>query len=237
MKETLQLLRELAQRDAAIARGGARRNALEVSLERQRELIRAAEGAAQAAERSFRELEASTTRQSNALRDERTALEERRNSLATLMAPKLQEAALREISTTELSLDERELQVLTLLEQVERLQKVAHELQQNRDKVQSAGLAQAADARAEFEVISQRELQLREERTAMASQCPAPILQQYDRAKLKYPTDPIAAIDNHHCSGCRMQIGAQIGLQVLKVGEGDLKVLVRCPGCSRLLFP
>jgi len=72
--------------------------------------------------------------------------------------------------------------------------------------------------------------QLRNERTALASTTPPYLLAQYEALRATF-SNPVAAVQNGTCGGCKIRVSANTAERVRASRE-----IVTCEHCSRILF-
>ena len=143
----------------------------------------------------------------------------------------MQQAAEREIEHVSRQLSAKEellLQVITDIEAQEAaingLNEKLAQLRADFEKVDQEGREITTN-------LAQREREHTEERAKITPTIDAASLSMYNRVKDKYPTDPLVPLKGLTCSGCFMQLGPQIVVQISR-GEG----LQRCRGCSRIVY-
>ena len=165
------------------------------------------------------------------VRDEREKLVARRKALVTLNNYKLQQSAEKEIEYAAKQLDAQEDLVIKLMEEVEALT----------SRHATAASAQAAlekkieDEKLEIESLfvnlKEREDNCLDQKAALITKVDAGSLGVYNRVRERYPKDAVVALNGGNCTGCLMQLGPQILVQLSKANA-----VIKCRGCGRILF-
>ena len=165
------------------------------------------------------------------LRDEQSKLIDRRKALGSFPSLKLQQAAQKEIENTSRDLSTREETLLGQLDELEALEKkfndrVTFEAEESKE-IESA-TSEFLEMKTGFDERRKRQL---EQRQILVAQVDPASLVTYDRVHDKYMMDPVVPLQGKNCSGCFMQLGPQV---FVILNKGD--ALVRCPGCSRIVY-
>jgi predicted nucleic acid-binding Zn-ribbon protein len=165
------------------------------------------------------------------LRDTKVKIESRKNEVATLGNYKIQEAALREIALNEKQLTLAEDSLLEILDKIEqgrhKIATLTAELRQKSEKVEKLQI-NASEAE---EIFQRREDEYRESQNEVRKKLSPEILQEYERAKIKQPMDPIAELRGNACNKCLCKIRPQVALDIQHQGKP-----ARCPNCGRLII-
>ncbi len=169
--------------------------------------------------------------------DER--IEKLRGELNSAVTNKQYAAVLNELNTVKATRSELEDRILQEMERIEQLDEQFEVLQKQRgerDKVRDVAAGELKQREAE---IGQRLAELSDERDAAAAEVPAAELAIFDEMADAYDGEamaPIEEIDRRHreyaCGACHMHVPFE-QISVL-VGGGD--ALVRCTACNRILY-
>jgi predicted nucleic acid-binding Zn-ribbon protein len=165
------------------------------------------------------------------LKDEQLKLVERRRALATFSNYKLQQAAAREIENSGRQISEQESGILGEMDAIEKMASELAALSQAFQESDKEFVALAADTHGTIETLDSRIVDKQSERSALLQDIDKKLLNEYARVQHKHPQDPIVPLIDNKCSGCHMNMTAQISVQLAK---GD--ALVRCRGCGRILY-
>lgn len=221
----------IGQIDAKLARIFAERKKLEaLRVERSQALDRGAQSA-QAKEIEHKTQERSYQREEKRLKEEQQKLVDRRKALATLGNYKLQEAAEREIEHSADRLGSQEEGLIALLDQLEKIKNESDQLKSAFEKMHQDFQTFEEEARATLETLEERKREATSDRAQQASVIDPASLQAYERIHQRFPMDPVVKINNSACSGCFMQVGPQV---VIQITRGD--ALIKCRGCGRILY-
>lgn len=165
------------------------------------------------------------------LKLERTGLEMRRGSLATLNNYKLQQAAEREIDHALTELGKAEEFAIEILSEADNFEGALKKLSDDLESKQAAFKLFEEDAKGTIVSLDEREARNKAERQELAAGVEKTALQTYERIRDKFPDSPIVPVKSGNCSSCFMSVGAQMTVQLL---QGN--ALIRCRGCGRILF-
>ena len=223
-------LSALGATDAVLFSVVAESSRLEAQMETRAAEVKAAEQKASELQKKADERRTAYQREEKKINEEREKLTLRRKALTTLSSYKLQQAASKEITLAEEGLGTQEEGIISILDEAERLSTEAKAAGELASKLKGSWDSWAAETRGQLETLYQRAEEYRAERIPKVALIPGNILIHYDRVRSKFPSDPVAVVTNHSCTGCFMSIGPQ---QELQIRRGI--ALVRCPGCGRIL--
>lgn len=165
------------------------------------------------------------------LSEERSRVTERRKALKTLGTYKLQQAAEREIDLTARQLSQREDGLIKMLAEAEAADKELISADQAIQSKRAELQAFETEARATMVVLEERSAVHQGHREELLRKIDPALISQYNKVKDKHPGDALVAVKHNSCTGCFMQIGPQIIVQIARGGP-----LQRCPGCGRILY-
>lgn len=166
------------------------------------------------------------------IKEERQKLVDRRKAIYSFNDYKVQQTAQKEIEFASKQLDAREEHLIPVLDEIEILKKDydnvfndCKALKQSLDKLKNDKIAIEAN-------YKKREEESLQKRDKIIQDIPREALQEYNKAKVRNPIDPVVAITSDSlCGGCSMKLGSQI---LVEVSRGDR--IIRCPGCNRVLY-
>lgn len=165
------------------------------------------------------------------LRTEQQKLVDRRKTLHTLGDYKLQMAAEREINANARQLSQQEDKLITVLEQIEVLEKNAKKTEDLYNSLRDEVAGLEADFEATIANHTERQKVAEQEREQLASQINRADLQAYDRVRERYVADSVVPLKGMACGGCFVELGQQFVQNVMRG-----KDLVRCKNCGRIVF-
>jgi uncharacterized protein len=234
MNENQNILKNLvviSRIDSKIAAVVAERTKLEEKLNAKRRAAKASELDSREKAKAFQDRKAIYEREERHLKESQAKLVDRRKSLTTLGAYKLQMAAEREIEAASKQLLGQEEHFVKMLDQIEELEAAANQ-------AQAAFLAVKADAESfEKEVkdalvtLEERIGEYTRERELEAPQLDERNVATYNRAKERFPMDAVVPLKQNVCGGCFLELGPQM---MVEIARG--RTLVRCRGCGRILY-
>jgi len=232
-RSLLERFRTLAAIDANIARLNNERKKIELDLKNSTADALKAQQECVPAEKHLAERRQRYQKEERTIRDESERLKDRRKSMSALATYKLQQAAEREIEASAHQLKAREDMLLTMLEELEGLEKKFNDLKSRTQELQKRAhdlRAEAHDMVAATDARLQEELKQRDEIIKTLDKDPLAV---YQRVRERYPNDPMVPIKSgNSCSACFMQLGPQV---LVLFGRGES--LVKCAGCGRLVYP
>jgi predicted nucleic acid-binding Zn-ribbon protein len=227
----LPLLIELSKLDGRIVILQAQLKQAENELKTRTQAISALQSKRDARGKLASDKKALAAREEKGIKLERDRINERRRALGTLNNYKLQQAAEREIDYVSKQLSQREDLLLSLMRDIELLDKELHEgdasLQGMRDEFTACEKSVAEAAAGIHEELKSLQADRAKQAQVIGN---VQVLTNYGRVVAKYPSDPIVDVVNREsCAGCFMKVGPQVPVQI---SRGDV---VKCPGCGRIL--
>ena len=221
----------LSKIDAAMARIFAEKKATETALSNKEAELKKALADKASKQKIAEDRRKKYNAEDVFIKDEQAKIVERKKALNTLHSYKLQQAATREIDYNSRQLKVREDGLLKLLEEAEQAEKALTASTEKLEALQKELEAARKDSAESLVLLEKRRSERAAEREAVLPSVLPAILQQYDRIKSRFPVDPMVAVSNNSCSGCHIQVAAQLMVQIHK---GDS--MVRCRGCGRILY-
>lgn len=226
----LKLLIQLSEIDSSLAAIDRDRKRLEKDLASQKEAIRSKAIIFRDKDQVAKKKQLISQEEDKAIKMEQVRLTDRRKALGTFTNYKLQETALREIENNARQLGLREEALITIIDEADGLTKETVQIRaelESEKKEYDKFLVLSAET---FSNLSDKEARYQTQRGTLLPEIPSSELSVYERTRARHPDSPLAFIKNATCSGCFIQIGPQVSLQVLRGNS-----LVKCPGCSRIL--
>jgi predicted nucleic acid-binding Zn-ribbon protein len=157
--------------------------------------------------------------------------EKMKSHAASLKTNKEYQAHLFEIELANKKRGEFEEKILLAMDKIDQLQKTAKELEEKKKALERvfAEEKQVLDAqdRELAEELGQLEVKHRE----ASARIEKGLLERYSQIKASRKDQPLAAVRDGMCAGCRLQIPPQLIAQVKR--SDDLHV---CPYCRRMLY-
>jgi len=221
----------LSKQDLTLLALTGQRNKLQKELNDKKAVVKKAEEEAVRRGILLKEKQERYRKEEKLIKEEHDKLINRRKALASFTNYKVQQGAEKEIEQSGKQLRIREDALLTVMEDIERLEKEYKVADEARINAVNAYEAVAKDAGQVFSEIEDQHATVSDKRTAIATALESQALTMYDRVRNKYPADPVVPVKEGSCSGCYMRMQPQV------INSIQAKTaLVRCPGCGRILY-
>ena len=165
------------------------------------------------------------------LRDDRDKISRRRGEVVNFSNYKVQQSAEREIATAEAALTKKEDALLEILEASEQDEKQVVSLRARIKEASAKHDTLAMGLVEALEALEDREGRLKLRRQEILASLDEETVQTYERARERYPSDPLALIKGQACGNCAMSVRPQLLLEIRFNGK-----VTRCTGCSRVLI-
>ncbi|NLF24466.1 MAG: hypothetical protein GX589_02255 [Deltaproteobacteria bacterium] len=217
--------------DAFIAGINSEKKKLVDQLAAKRQNLAALELSAKEKAYALRERKLYYEREDLHLKESQQKLVERRKALTTLGSYKLQVAAEREIEAAARQLAAQEERYVNTLDELDALEAAAVETKSAFETATEDLKNFQEEAKETSKVLEERLKGYMTERDAMVPLIDQKSLALYNRVKDKYPMDAVVVFSQNACSGCFLELGPQV---TLEIARGN--ALVRCRGCGRILF-
>ncbi len=231
MSSTLATLIELSKVDTALARIFVQKKQLETKLAEREAVLKRAQTERNGLAKLTDERRTRYNTEDKTIKEEHEKIGERRKVLNTLHNYKLQQAAIREIDYNVRQLKVREDLLLKMLDEADQAEAALKKSEAQLATIQAeVELLRSDSAENLVALESQRTEKSKARDTILPKVLPAN-LQQYDRVKNRYPADPMVPVNNGSCSGCYIQVAAQL---MVNVHKGDS--VVKCRGCGRFIY-
>ena len=157
--------------------------------------------------------------------------EKMKSHAASLKTNKEYQAHLFEVELANKKRGDFEERILLAMDKVDQLQKTINELQEKKAMLEKVftGEKQGLDARDKELATELAQLELRHREAA--GRIEKSLLDRYNQVKASRKDQPLAAVRDGICAGCRLQIPPQLIAQVKR--SDDLQI---CPYCRRMLY-
>jgi uncharacterized protein len=230
-RNLIKIITELSSIDKALTTVERERKQIERELEEKKNVVKRAKELRESKKKQTEERKTRSNREERAIRDENDKLIARRKALSTLNNYKLQQAAEREIEGVAHQLSVREEGLLKLLDESDASEKELASAIERYEQAVSSYEAFSKEAAEILTTLEERFSRHSVERERILPQLEPQELTVYQRIKDRWPDQPVAPVRNNICSGCFMQMGPQI---LVQISRGS--ALVKCPGCSRIVY-
>jgi len=157
--------------------------------------------------------------------------EKMKSHAAGLKTNKEYQAHLFEIELANKKRGEFEEKILLAMDKIDQLQKTAKELQEKRKALEEVFVRekQILDAQEKELVTELARVEARQQ--AASARIDKNLLDRYTQIKATRKDQPLAAVRDGMCAGCRLQIPPQLIAQVKRSDD-----LIVCPYCRRMLY-
>lgn len=223
---------ELSQLDSTIFRVLAEKKKLETGAVKKKQEYVAFSNQVQEKQKGFKSRKSQYQKEEQFLKEERDKIAERRKGLSTHNNSKVQQAAEKELDYSARQINLKEETLLATISELEKLEaenkKYLEELAAKRSELEKF-LKEGQETMPSLEERIQRHTARRQELLRLVN--PA-FLAQYDRARTRYPMDPVVPLDaKGSCAGCFINVGPQLVQRIVKGETAE-----RCPGCARIVY-
>jgi len=157
--------------------------------------------------------------------------EKMKSHAANLKTNKEYQAHLFELELANKKRGDFEEKILLAMDKVDQLQKATKELQGKKDALEKAFTQEKQGLETQDKELAAELAQLEASYREASSKIEKSLLGRYNQVKASRKDQPLAAVRDGMCAGCRLQIPPQLIAQVKR--SDDLHV---CPYCRRMLY-
>jgi uncharacterized protein len=157
--------------------------------------------------------------------------EKMKSHAAGLKTNKEYQAHLFEIELANKKRGEFEEKILLAMDKIDQLQKTAKELQEKRTGLEEVFVREKQVLDAQDKELAAELATVEAQQRAASARIEKSLLERYTQIKASRKDQPLAAVRDGMCAGCRLQIPPQLIAQVKR--SEDLHV---CPYCRRMLY-
>lgn len=157
--------------------------------------------------------------------------EKMKSHAANLKTNKEYQAHLFELELANKKRGDFEEKILLSMDKVDQLQKAAKELQDKKDALEKVFTEEKQGLGAQDQKLAAELAQLEAQYRDSSLKIEKGLLDRYNQVKASRRDQPLAAVRDGICAGCRLQIPPQLIAQVKR--SDDLHV---CPYCRRMLY-
>ncbi len=227
---TLAALAELNKHDAALARVLAERKKFQQALKDKGAQLKQIETSCLTQGKVIADKRARYQKEEKLLKEEQEKLTLRRKAMGAVGNYKVQQAAQREVEHAGRQLSAKEELLIQVLADLDTLEGQLNKDKETLTKLQLEYLDIEKESQDASVGLDEREKRHQEDRAKIAATVDASALSVYNKIKERFPLDAVMPVKNLTCSGCFMQLGPQVVVQISR-GEG----IQRCRGCGRIL--
>jgi len=157
--------------------------------------------------------------------------EKMKSHAAGLKTNKEYQAHLFEIELANKKRGEFEEKILLAMDKIDQLQKAVKEQQEKRKALEDVFVREKQVLDAQDKALAEELAQVETRQRAASARIEKSLLERYTQIKTTRKDQPLAAVRDGMCAGCRLQIPPQLIAQVKR--SDDLLV---CPYCRRMLY-
>ncbi|OQW46642.1 MAG: hypothetical protein A4C66_14905 [Nitrospira sp. HN-bin3] len=160
-----------------------------------------------------------------------TQTEKMKSHAASLKTNKEYQAHLFELELANKKRGEFEEKILVAMDKIDELQKISKELQEKKQAHDQAFAEEKQGLDAQDKELAEELARLESDYREAAGKVEKSLLDRYNQVKAARKDQPLAAVRDGMCVGCRLQIPPQLIAQVRR--SDDLHL---CPYCRRILY-
>ena len=230
MKEQLKLLEELQRHDARLQEIDGALKAIPQKLKEMQGDLKRVEDLLGQERAQLAETEAYRAEQEQALRNEEQLMQRAKVKLQAVKNSKEYMATQRELEATRKMAQEREEEVLKLMNAIEEFKKriAAHEA--DLGVIQEAVATEEAAAHQEMVKLEEQVTAARNGRQEVAGRVRPDVMRRYASIRMRRGL-AVVPVKNGTCQGCNMNIPPQL-YNMLQRGES----IETCPSCHRIVY-
>jgi hypothetical protein len=157
--------------------------------------------------------------------------EKMKSHAANLKTNKEYQAHLFELELANKKRGELEEKILLSMDKTDQLQKAANELQDKKHALEKVFAQEKQALETQDKELATELVQLEKQYREASAKIEKGLLDRYNQVKASRKDQPLAAVRDGICAGCRLQIPPQLIAQVKRSDE-----LHVCPYCRRMLF-
>lgn len=231
MKEQLQLLWKLQTLELRIEETQKDKATFPLELEKLEGLLRAQEEQQEKQKQSIEELEKERVTMEGELELENERIKRSQLKLLEIKTNKEYQALLQEIEGGKEHNSQREEEIISMLEEIDRL-KADYESTVERVRKERVEIEQETTAIKEQMAKAERDIaHWQQTRGEIVGELDPELLQRYTTLKEKRDGIAVVKVKNEGCQGCYVNIPPQLYNEVQKNQE-----IILCPNCNRILY-
>ena len=231
MREQLTLLIELQKMESAAGRIAARKKALPVQMEALDTEFSACCAVVETEREQLESLRKSRREKDGQLQAGQETLKRTRDKLLDVKTNKEYQSILKEIETLEGKNSRMEDEVISLLDQLDALEKAVKTKEAELSASRSSYEEQKTKLAAELSSIAEELAVCVGKSDALKKTIPDHILRKYDQIKGIGRGLAVVAVWKEVCDGCHMSIPPQLYNELQKATR-----LLTCPNCNRIIY-
>lgn len=229
---SLKKLIDLSKIDAAIEKVEREKKRLARELEEKKKTVILENQKYSEKSKALKLLKDAIVKEEKGIKEENQKLTDRRKALSSFSNYKLQQSAEKEIEAAAQLISAREDALLKTMESLESLEKETQKYEEVYKSAADAFESLFAGAKDQLVAFESKQLKSSKERSDIIPAITKDFLSVYEKVRQRNPDNPLVSLKNKNsCGGCFMQIGPQL---VVHISSGAQ--LVKCPGCTRILY-
>jgi len=231
LREEWVFLIELQESDSAISKINARKKELPDKLARLESEISAMRKVVDETRTRLDDLQKRRSDKENRLKKEGDALRKAKDRLSEVKTNKEYQAVLKEIETLESINDRIESEIITVLEDVDRLkaeyQTIENDYRVNCEKHEE----EKKQVEEDIALLDTKLADAQKRNQDVRRKLQPDLLKKYEMIKQLHKGLAVVSVWKEVCGGCHMNIPPQLYIEMQKNTE-----IIRCPNCSRFLY-
>jgi hypothetical protein len=231
LKENLLLLIKLQDCDSHLVKLSAKKKTLPENIEKLDKEFSLFKEEIEKNKTKYDELKARHTENESKIKKINEGIVKTKERMLEVKNNKEYQAMLKEIEIAESSRSEIENQIISLLEELDKLSVLVKKdeeiLKQNKNKYEQEKKAIEDDLNA----VDADVAKWKQERIDLQNNVPDDLLATYERVKKRNKGIGVTSVWKSVCNGCHMNIPPQLYNELQKSDE-----LISCPNCSRIMY-
>jgi uncharacterized protein len=231
LKEQLLLLVELQECDSQMVKIVGKKKSLPEKIDRLDEEFRVFQKEIEKNKRKYDEVRASHVACENKIKKINESIIKTKERLLEVKNNKEYQAMLKENETAEIMRGDVETEIISLLDELEKLSALVNKDQATLDEYRKKHEEEKRMIEADLNSIDSGYLILEQKRIELKDKVSADLLARYERIKKSSNGIGVISVWKAVCNGCHMNIPPQLYNELQKTSE-----LIACPNCHRIMY-
>ena len=231
MKEQLLLLVELQECDSQLLKIMGKKKTLPEKINKLDEAFSAFHKEIEQNKRKYDEVKARHTECENKIKKINDGMIKTKERLLEVKNNKEYQAMLKENETAEATRGDIETEIITILDELEKLSVLVKKDQATLDEYRKKYEEEKRLIEADLSSIDTDSVGLEQKRVDLRKKVPEELLAKYEKIKKRNNGIGVISVWKAVCNGCHMNIPPQLYIELQKSSE-----LISCPNCHRIMY-
>jgi len=231
LKEELLLLIKLQENDLGLVRLSAKKKILPENLQKLDREFDVYKDTVGKSKVKYDELKARHSENEGKIKKLNEGINKTKERMLDVKNNKEYQAMLREIEIAEHSRSELETEIITLLDELDRISVLVKEDEAKLKRFQSEYEREKKAIENELESIDADILKLEKERMEIQNRIPSELLAKYEKIRKRGNGIGVTSVWKSVCNGCHMNIPPQLYNELQSTND-----LLICPNCNRIIY-